>query len=164
MPEPLLSMSYLHELPLSVEATGFTLQDLVDVHVGILTIKMYPKITPTMPVFERAHAFQVNKSALNHLQTNLRFVFDAFGDQLNATYTINGILSDWKRHFHASWYDFVNLHMLSFHDSKRNIIPSTTLPNDSQVLKAVQDGNVTDCRSKDIRFVRVRIELDFLPK
>jgi hypothetical protein len=95
-------MPFLNELPLSVEATGFTPQDLVDVCVETLTIMMYPKITPMMPVFECTHTFQVNKSALDHIQTDLRFVFDTFGNQLNGTSMVDGISSDWKRHFHAS--------------------------------------------------------------
>jgi hypothetical protein len=95
-------MSYLNELPLSFEATGFTPQDLVEVCVRTLTIKMYPKITPPMPVFERAHSFQVNEYTLKHLQTNLRFVFDVFGNQLNPTSTVDGILSNWKRLLHAN--------------------------------------------------------------
>jgi hypothetical protein len=55
-------MSYLN-LVLSIEATGFTPQDLVEICVGAMTAKVYPKILPTMAVFERAHAFQVNKTA-----------------------------------------------------------------------------------------------------
>jgi hypothetical protein len=64
-----------------------------------MTIKLYPKITPLMPVHERAHAFQVNKSVLKDLPTNLWLVIDAFGAQLNASLTVKGILSNWRRYF-----------------------------------------------------------------
>jgi hypothetical protein len=50
---------------------GFAPLDLIDVPVGRMTIKLYPEITPAMPVHERAHAFQVNKAALNNLPTDL---------------------------------------------------------------------------------------------
>ena len=49
---------------------GFTPLDLVNVPVGRMTIKLYPKITPAMPVHKRAHAFQVNKAALKDLPTD----------------------------------------------------------------------------------------------
>ncbi len=86
-------MSYL-DLPSSVETMGFTPQDLVEIRVSSVTAKVYPKILPTMAVFEWAHAFQVNKTALTNLQADLLLVFDAFGGQLNATSTVDGIYSD----------------------------------------------------------------------
>jgi hypothetical protein len=91
-------MLYL-DLPLSIEATGFTPQDLVEVHVSSVMAKVYSKILPTMAVFELVHAFQVNKTALTNLQANPCLVFDAFGGQLNATSTVDGIYGDWKHHF-----------------------------------------------------------------
>jgi hypothetical protein len=106
-------MSYFGELPSSVEATRFTPQDLIEICVDTITAKVYPKILPTMAVFEHPHAFQVNKTALTSLQANLRLVFDAFGRQLNATATVNGIYSDWKRHFNKHWHNLANLTILS---------------------------------------------------
>ncbi len=106
-------MSYL-DLPLYVEDTGFTPQDLIEIHVGAITAKVYPKILPTMAVFECAHAFQVTETALTNIQANLRLVVDAFGGQLNATSTIDGIYSDWKCHFNKHWHDFNKLTIFSF--------------------------------------------------
>jgi hypothetical protein len=95
-------MLYL-DLSLSVEATGLTPQDLIEIRVDSVTAKVYPKILPTMAVFERAQAFQVNKTPLINLQADLCLIFDAFGGQLNATSTNNSICSDWKRHFNEHW-------------------------------------------------------------
>ena len=78
---------------------GFAPLDLVDVPVGRMIVKLYPKITPPMPVHKRMHAFQVNKAALKDLLIDLRLVIDAFGAQLNASSTVEGILSDWRRYF-----------------------------------------------------------------
>ncbi len=36
---------------------GFAPLDLVDVPVGRMTVKLYPKITPAMPAHERVRAF-----------------------------------------------------------------------------------------------------------
>jgi hypothetical protein len=80
---------------LTVYEMGFAPLDLVDVPVCRITVKLYPKITPAMPVHECTHAFQVNKAALKDLPTDLRLVTDAFGAQLNASSTVEGILSDW---------------------------------------------------------------------
>ena len=102
---------------LTVYKMGFAPLDLVDVPVGRITVKLCPKITPVMPVHERAHAFQVNKAALKDLPTILRLVTDAFGAQLNASLTIKGILSDWQRYFNEHWMAFNFLTILSFQDS-----------------------------------------------
>jgi hypothetical protein len=53
-----------------VHEMAFAPLNPVDIRIGAMTIKMYPKITPGMPVHERAHAFQVNKSALWDILAN----------------------------------------------------------------------------------------------
>ena len=81
--------------PRAVFAMGFAPLDLVDVSVGQLHVKVYPKIGPSMTfVYERAHAFQIAKAAMENLLTDLRLIMDAFGAQLNASSTAEGILSD----------------------------------------------------------------------
>ncbi len=74
---------------------GFAPLKLVDVAIGHITMKLYPKITSTMPIYKHAHAFQVNKAALMNLPTELNLVFAAFGAQLNASSTVKGLLSNW---------------------------------------------------------------------
>ncbi len=100
--------------------------DPVNVSVGRMNVKLYPKITPSMPVYEQAHAFQVNKAALKDLPTNLRLIIDVFGSQLNASSTIKGILSNWCRFFHERWMDFAHLTILSFHNSQGKRMDDTT--------------------------------------
>jgi hypothetical protein len=95
---------------------GFAPLDFVDVPVRRITVKLYPKITPAMPAHECAHAFQVNKAALKDLPTNLRLVTDAFGAQLNASSTVEGILGNWQRYFNEHWMAFNFLAILSFQD------------------------------------------------
>jgi hypothetical protein len=86
-----------------VDAMGFTPLNLVDVHVGRTTVKLYPKIGPAMQIWERAHAYQINKTTLMNLPTNLKLIIDAFGAQLNASLMTEGIISDFKWYFVLSW-------------------------------------------------------------
>ncbi len=144
-----------------VAAMGFTPLDLVDVHVGRTTVKLYPKISPLMQIWEHTHAYQINKTALKNLPTDLKLIIDAFGAQLNASSTTEGIISDFKQHFNDHWMCFQNLTILSFHDSAGDIVDDTTTPADPQVLLPVQDGNLATCRSQGVRFVRVQCILDF---
>jgi hypothetical protein len=141
---------------------GFTPLNLVVVHVGRMTVKLYPKIGPTMQIWERAHAYQINKTALTNLPTDLKLIINAFGAQLNVSSTTEDIISDFKRHFHVHWMCFQNLTILSFHDLAGAHIDDTTSPTDPQVLLPVQDGNLANCRSEGVRFVRVQYILDFV--
>jgi hypothetical protein len=153
-------MPYL-DLPSSAGAIGCTPQDLVEIHVGSVTAKVYPKILPTMAVFKWVYAFQINKTALTNLQADLRFVFDAFSGQLNATSTVNGIYSDWKCHFNKHWHKFNNLTVSFFHNLAGNQINNTTLPENPQVLLPIQDGNLTTCHSQVVCFVIAKCTLNF---
>jgi hypothetical protein len=153
-------MLYL-DLPSTIEATGFTPQDLVEIRVSSVTAEVYSKILPTMAVFECVHIFQVNKTALTNLQANLRLVFDAFGRQLNATSIVDSIYSDCKRHFNEHWHAVNNLTILSFHNSAGSQINNTTLPGNPQVLLHIQDKNLANCCSQDVCFVHVKCTLNF---
>jgi hypothetical protein len=146
-----------------VHEMGFAPLDPIDVSVGRMNIKLYPKIMPLMPVYERAHAFQVNKTALKDLPTDLRLIIDAFGLQLNASSTVESILSNWHHYFLERWMDFGHLTILSFHNSKGNWMDDTTTANNAQVLLPVINGTLVDCRKQDVRFMRVQCTLDFTP-
>ncbi len=148
-------MSTPHESAIT-NAMGFTPLNLVDIHVGRTTVKLYPTIGPAMQIWERAHAYQINKTALKNLLTDLKLHIDAFGAQLNACSTTEGIISDFKRYFYDHWMCFQNLIILSFHDPAGAIINDTTSPANPQVLLPVQDGNLANCHSQGVRFVRVQ--------
>ena len=144
-------MSVFHESAV-VDAMGFMPLDLLDVHVGRLTAKLYPKIGPAMKIWERAYTYQIAKTFVN-----------AFGAQLNANSTTEGIVSDFKRYFNDQWMSFNNLTILYFHDAASAIINDTTTPGNSQILLPVQDGNLLNCRSQGLKFVCVQCILDFAP-
>jgi hypothetical protein len=46
---------------------------------------------------------------------------------------------------------------------KGDIVPDTTDPGDPAILLPVQDGILSDCQKKDIKFVRIQLTLDFSP-
>jgi hypothetical protein len=57
-----------------VNVMGFTPLNLVDVYVGRTTVKLYPKVGPAMQIWERAHTYQINKTTLTILSTNLKLI------------------------------------------------------------------------------------------
>jgi hypothetical protein len=94
---------------------GYAPLDLIDVSVGRISVKLYPPLTKDMTVHERGHAYQVNKAALTNVPADFSLILDAFGRQLNASSTIEGIMSDWCRFFKDRWMDFGHLNIPSFH-------------------------------------------------
>ena len=92
-----------------VHEMSFVPRDLVTVQVGRLSVSLYPKVETGMPVFEHAHAFQVNKSALEPLPIDTRLILDVLGAQLNCSAIVDGLMLDWRGLFDSAWYDFNNL-------------------------------------------------------
>jgi hypothetical protein len=52
-----------------------------------------------MKVWEPAYAYQIAKTSLTNLPAELKLIIDAFGAQLNASSTTEGIVCDFKRFF-----------------------------------------------------------------
>jgi hypothetical protein len=143
--------------------TPFAPRLLVQVRIGPATIGLYPVVYPSMPPQEHAHAFHINKTALAAQNINIRLQLDALGMQLNLSATVDGTINDWFRFFYDSWFDFSKLTILSFHNVKGNIVQDTTDAADPMILLPVQDGVLSDCRKKEVKFVHVQLTLDFSP-
>ena len=163
LPIHLLYLPLIMSFSNAVSALSFVPRDLVAVNIGRHSLNLYPCIDATMPVYERAHAFQVNKTAIMDAAVDLNIKINALGVQLNASTSVDGLKAEWKHLFETRWMDLPNLEILSFHDSTGAIMVGTTLPNNPSILKDVANGPVADCRMPDVRFVRVKLTLDFTP-
>ena len=130
------------------------------VQIDKMAVKLYPIVDSTMKPLECAHAFQINKTALAAPGIDRPMMLDTLGAELNLSAIIYGILGNWTRHFQRAWCNFANLTILSFHNDAGNQVNDTTAA-DPAVLLPLVDGQVTDCRKKNIRFVRVQLNLDF---
>jgi hypothetical protein len=115
-------------------------------------MNLYPVIDTTMLVHERAHTFQINKTALSLQALNLRVMLDALGAQLTLSASVKGMIKEWLQFFQDSWFDFSLLQILSFHNDADGQVNDTTTVADPAILLPLQDGLVNDCR-KAIKFV-----------
>jgi hypothetical protein len=145
----------------TLHGTLFAPHALVPVSVDHATVNLYPVINPGMPVEERAHTFQVNKTALASAPVDLQVQLDALGQQLNLVATVNGVCDDWLRFFQDSWCDFSHLAILSFHNDTGGQIQDTATAADAAILLPVIDGNLANCCRANVKFVRVQITLNF---
>jgi hypothetical protein len=147
----------------AISEMGFMPLDLVNVTVGRVSAKLYPKTTSTMQILNRAHAWQINKTALFNLPMDFKLVIDAFGAQLNGTSTVEGIVSNWNCFFADCWYIIYHLTIISFHNSKGMVMNDTTTAADAQILLPVQNGVVAACRQQDIKIIWVQCVINFAP-
>ena len=118
-------------------AAQFTPQSMVAVSISSFTVNPYPVVEETMAVHKRAHAFHVNKAALASQPIPIQLQLDALGNQLNLAATKDGVIQDWTRNFQDHWFDFCHLKILSFHDTKGDMMTNTTNPTDPTRLLPV---------------------------
>ena len=140
---------------------SFVPRDLVTIQVGCYSANVYPKIDLSMPIFKRAHTFQVACSTIELLPVETRVLLDALGTQLNCSAIVDGLMSDWRSCFDNNWGDFANLAIRSFHNSAGARINNTTTAANPNILLPVQNSAVANCRKVDVCFVRVPCLLDF---
>ena len=57
-----------------IQEMSFNPRDLVTVMVGRHSTTCYPKVNSTMPIHERAFAYQIAKSALESLLVDIRLI------------------------------------------------------------------------------------------
>ena len=122
---------------------------------------MYPKVKPTMPIYELAHAYQVIKSALELLPVNMRLILEGIGTQLNCNAIVDGAMFDFRSLFDEAWYDFGNLVIQSFHNSAGAVIQNTTVAGNPSLLLPMVDGPLPACRHQDICYVRVTCTVNY---
>ena len=144
----------------AVVGTSFAPKTLVPVSVGRTTVNLYPVVDTTMQVHERAHAFQINKTALSLQAIELRVMLDALGAQLNLSASVEGMIEEWLRFFQDSWFDFSLLQILSFHNNAGGQVNDTTTATDRAILLPLQEWPIADCR-KPIKFVQVQLNLNY---
>jgi hypothetical protein len=149
--------------PAAAKATNmFIPHPLKAVTIGKTTVKLYPVITLSMQPPERAHAFQVNKTALAVPGIDKCAMLDTLGTQLSLSATVDGTLGDWDRHFNRNWCNFAHLSILSFHNDAGAQVINTATAADAAVLLPVQDGAANNCRRVNIKFVCIQLNLDFI--
>jgi hypothetical protein len=139
----------------------FVPRTLEQVQIDKMTVKLYPVVNSTMKLPERAHTFQINKTALAAPGIARCLMLDTLGAQLNLSAIVNGVLGDWTRHFHHDWCNFANLTILLFHNNSGAQVNNMTTTADSGVLLPVADGPIPACCKQNIQFVRVQLNLDF---
>jgi hypothetical protein len=140
--------------------TPFIPQKPEIVSIRCTSVSLYRKVDKSMSDPEKALAFQHNRTALASAYLDQRARILTLADRLNLMLTTEASLANWEHKLSKNWSNFRYLTILSWHDEKGARIAATTTASNLLVLLPVRDGNVADCRSAGVKFVRVQLELD----
>ena len=147
--------------PSSVTRGRFLPKELVQHVVGSKTCYVYPRLNALMPIEEKAYGFWTTTTSLKDLRLPNQTYIDQMGQLLDSGTTVAGLKHDMDHHFTSHWHDFNHLTILSWHNSTGAAMANAATAADINILKPVQNGPVPDCRPDDVKFVRVRINLDY---
>jgi hypothetical protein len=129
--------------------------------IGKTSVLLYPQVDPSMSNLEKALANQQNHTALATANLDQRARILALAKRLDLMLTAKTSLADWERKLAKNWFNFRNLNIISWHNVCGAIINGTTTPNDTSILLPVQDGAANQCHAEGLKFVRVKLNLDF---
>jgi len=131
----------------------FTHKALVSVKVGVFDASMSSA--------ERAHGFHVCRSNLTAAPLSPHQILNAMGQQTGQSAVVEGSVAGLLRHFQDHWTNFRNLTIVSWHDSPGTIINNTTVAGDPSILLPIQNGALANCRQPVVKFVRVKVAVDY---
>lgn len=134
--------------------------DPTQMQVGKYTVNVYP-VHSNMSDEEASWGYHFTKSALKNVSLSPQLYLDTLALCMNASAICDGMKARFKRFLTAGMYEGSNLTILGFHGSDGNLLLDATVGNDNRVLKPVLDGPIADCRPADVKYVRVRLDLDY---
>jgi hypothetical protein len=141
--------------------TPFIPQKPKIVSIGRTSVSLYQKVDESMSDPEKALAFQHNRTALASADLDQCARILTLANRLNLMLTTEASLAHWECKLSKNWSNFRYLTIFSWHDEKGARIAATTTAGNLLVLLPVRDGNMADCPSAGIKFVRVQLKLDF---
>jgi hypothetical protein len=110
---------------------------------------------------QKAMAYQENKMALASTNLDQRAHILALAKRLDLMLMAESSLADWEQKLTKNWFNFQNLTIISWYDTKGNPINNTTVVGNPAVLLPVQNGAQNQCRSAGVKFIHVQLDLDF---
>ena len=138
--------------------THFVPKDPSSITYGKETLMVYHKIIVKIPLLEKAHAFNINRSAIEASSLSPTPKLQLMGS-LHGTETIIGnINSEWKNYTFDEGAKNKNMTLESFLNSSSSIVPNCfTAGRES---KPIQDRPINDCRLPNIFYTKIHIQVD----
>ena len=128
---------------------------LVPIHVGDEIINLYPAITTKMPHQEKAHAYMVNRGALEDCTAHIDHRINTLARHMNYSTQVTGLLGSFDELQARYCREGRGIQILSWHDATGAPLPNAV--TSAGDLKKLEDGlNVGDTRPADVTFAKIR--------
>ncbi len=98
--------------------------------IGKTSVPLYPKVHPTTIDPKKTLANQYNPTALAAADIDQQACILALAERLDLMLTAESGLADWERNLTKSWFDFQHLHIISWHNTCRVLLTTTTIATD----------------------------------
>ena len=130
--------------------------------VGREVASVYPQVEPHWSNHERAHAYHTSRAGLRLLNLDPNLYLDTLADLMNCSMIVDGEKHDFIQLFKSGgWLDWRYLTIMSFHNDAGFVMNNATTAGDVNVLKPVADGPIPQCRPANVKYVRVKLSLDY---
>ena len=140
--------------------THFVPKDPRAMSYGKETLMIYPKITADMPLSEKAHAFNVNRAAIEASSLNPSARLQLMGSLHNADTIVNILRSEWESTAFEACMDRSKMTLESYNDPTGSTINNWKDTATGHLLIA-KDGPVAECRPDLITHMKVQVCVDF---
>ena len=124
------------------------------------SLSVYPKILVDMPLSEKAHAFNVNRAAIEASSVNSLAKLQLMGSLYGADTIVNIIRNKWEYMALDSTKNRACMTITGFNTNTGTSIPDCLDPA-TGLIKPVQTGAIPACRPDGVTYVKVRIACDY---
>ena len=129
-------------ISISTFGTHFVPKDLRSLIYSKETLMVYPKLTRTMPLSEKAHAFNVNRLAVEASSLSSHQRIQLMGSLHNQETVVSIMLHKWEEFIFENSRKKENMTVISYNGADGKVIPSWA--DAAGALKPLQDGSVAD--------------------
>ena len=116
----------------------FTKKKLIQHNIGSDTIMVYPHLTSDMSLTEKAHAFHINKNALENINLTTRQFLKQLGDTLCCSAVVTFTAGNFEKVAHAQLRSGIVASATTYHKRNGYLIKDTVDASKDNELKPIK--------------------------
>ena len=146
-----------------VQSGFFNEKKLVPYNIGKETIMIYPSLGADMSLAEKAHAFNINKNALENIHLPTKIYLRQLGDILGCGPVVSFHAAKFREVAYEQLKSGLQASATTYHKANGHIIQDTTDVGNDNKLKPFIDGlkDLQKLRADGICFARLHCILNF---
>ena len=145
------------------QSSFFTEKKLIQHNIGSDTIMVYPRLTSDMSLAEKAHAFHINKNALENINLTTRQSLKQLGDSLGCSAVVTFTAGNFEKLARSQLRSGIVASATTYHKRNGFLIKDTVDAANDNELKPIKDDlqKKENLRSDGICFARLTCHINF---